>query len=83
MEEKCADPTIQMDIDEMTLDYLLFTTTKVILEYDERNYHESTHGHGTIDLLLQSVQCQCHKALAATLVNRCFASLSSHIPCPP
>jgi len=61
MEEKRVDPEIQIDINEMILDYLGFVATENALEnYASRGGNDvnDAHGHSITRGLLQLVDCQ-------------------------
>ncbi|KAL6721100.1 hypothetical protein ACLMJK_000200 [Lecanora helva] len=45
MDEKCVDPSVQVDIDEMILDYLIFNATKSALNDFEDQLIDAEHAH--------------------------------------
>ena len=60
MDEKRVDAAVQLDVDEMILDYLIFTATANILsDYgDCGKVDEQTSSFQRTDVLLQMVNCQ-------------------------
>ena len=60
MDEKRVDPSVQLDVDEMVLDYLIFTATANILSDhgDCGKVDEQTSSAQRTDVLLQMVNCQ-------------------------
>lgn len=57
MERKCADPAMQLEIDELILDYLVFIATREIIDDYERRgkLFEKHRGTSKADKLLQLV----------------------------
>ena len=59
MEEKCVDPEVQLDVDEMILDYLIFTATATTLnDYEDcGNVDEHFNSSERTNVHLQLVDC--------------------------
>lgn len=58
MAEKCADTELQLEIDIMVLDYLVFTAIKFILEDYERRRQDLDKPKSKSDMLLRLVDCE-------------------------
>lgn len=60
MEGKCVDPSVQLEIDEMILDYLMFTATERVLDEHENRWKIDEYGPGRCgtDVLVKLVDCQ-------------------------
>lgn len=59
MEEREADQSTRLEIDEAILDYLLFTAINALVEESRmrQNELERSQKHGIADLPLQLVDC--------------------------
>ena len=70
MEEKHVDPRIQLDVDEMILDYLLFTTTRSILEHQEKlkENRDDARNNNTMSMLMQLVDCRSHESNTSSII---------------
>jgi len=60
MERKCTDPAIQLDIDEMILDYLVFSAINgIIIDYERRGeLSEDADIGNKVSTLLQLVDSE-------------------------
>lgn len=70
--DRCADPSVQLQVDEAILDYLLYTTTRSLLE-QSKSVLSSNDGSKTpsrAELPLQMVDCKIYQGVDLCNVSR-------------